>query len=441
MSDQPTNPPKPEKEPGQLRCPSCDSVVPEGAEKCIMCGADISAVQTEAETDVRLEKDNAPDLSEKVTRATDQPEVFESMMRESKSRSLFWLTIIIILFTSAAGIFLLKTQDAEITLALVPSLTPIPPTGTYTPTWTPLPSETRPATETPTPTYTPIPTDTPQPPRFHQVASGETLFGLSLFYRISADSIAEANSIPNTTQVQVGQNLVIPWPTATPPLESQLLEIKGETIIADVTDCEIVTIQEGDSIYGLSARSGVPAEAIIAINRLTEETIQLLRPNDTLCIPRVVYGDTLPPTPGPTPTVTATSFPAGPKLLYPVEGAVIDQSEKVITLQWVAVKDLAEDEWYMIELANMDVLDEMPQRAFTRDNALRIPHSWRPEIPELHNMRWRVSIVQVTDRRADGGFIYEYGGRSSADAFFSWLGAVPTATPTLTPTPTSTPLP
>ncbi len=441
MSDQPTHPPEPDKEPGNLRCTSCDSVVPEGAVKCIMCGADIPAIQSEAAAHVQLEGDDAPDLSEQVTQRTGERKVFESVMRESKSRSLFWLSVLIILFTTVAGVFLLKTQDAEITLALVPTLTPFPPTGTYTPTWTPLPSGTRPPTETPTPTYTPIPTDTPQPPRFHQVASGETLFGLSLFYRITADSIAEANNIPNTTQVQVGQNLVIPWPTATPPLESQILEIKGETLIADVTDCEIVTIQEGDSAYGLSARSGVPAEAIIAVNRLTEETIQLLHPGDTLCVPKIVYGDTLPPTPGPTPTITATSFPAGPELLYPVNGTVIDQLEEMITLQWVAVKDLAGDEWYMVELANMDVLDELPQRAFTRDNAFRIPHSWRPKIPEPHNMRWRVSIVKVTDRRADGGFIYEYGGHSSEDAFFTWLGAVPTATPTLTPTPTSTPLP
>jgi hypothetical protein len=47
----------------------------------------------------------------------------------------------------------------------------------------------------------------------------------------------------------------------------------------------------------------------------------------------------------------------------------------------------------------------------------------------------------VTGQRADGDFIYKYGGRSSEDAFFAWLGAVPTATPTATPTPTQTPLP
>jgi LysM repeat protein len=440
MSDQPSNPPLPDEEAGKSRCPSCDSIVPEGADRCIMCGASITMELSDVEP-IELGGERADVESDHAQSEPESSVVFESVMRESKSRSLMWLTIIMVLLTLGASVFLLKTQDAETTLAMVPTVTSIPSTVTYTPTWTPLPSETSPPTETPTPTHTPIPTDTPRPPRFHQVASGETLFGLSLFYRISAESIAEGNGIPSTTQIQVGQSLLIPWPTATPPLESLVLEIKEETVIADVTDCEIVVIEEGDSTYGLSAERGVPVEAIVAVNRLTEESIQMLHPGDTLCVPKIIYSDTLPPTPGPSPTITATSFPAGPDLLYPVRGTVIDQLDEEITLQWVAVKDLDEAEWYMIELANVDAIDDIPQRAFTRDNAFRVPESWRPVIPELHNMRWRVSIVQVTGKRTDGGFIYNYGGQSSDDAFFTWLGAIPTATPTLTPTPTETPLP
>ena len=54
-------------------------------------------------------------------------------------------------------------------------------------------------------------------------------------------------------------------------------------------------------------------------------------------------------------------------------------------------------------------------------------------------MRWRVSIVNVTDWRSDGLPIYAFGGDVSHDAFFTWLGAIPTATPTPTPTATATP--
>jgi hypothetical protein len=440
MSDQTVEPPESGKDAKELRCPHCDSVVADNATRCIMCGAELEAQKLAEEKPVRVNlKDDRLEVSIKEPEKI--PDVFESVMRERRSRSLLWLTMVVALLTLLISVLLLRDQDAELTLAMVPTTTPLPPTLTYTPTLTPIATETNPPTETQILTNTPAPTDTPQPPRYHSVANGETLFGISLFYRISADSIAEGNGIPSNSQIQVGQQLLIPWPTATPPLESMFLEIKGETLIADVTDCEIVIIEEGDSAYGLSAEKGVPAEAIVAVNRLTEESIQLLHPGDALCVPKIIHSDTLPATPGPAPTATATSFPAGPNLLYPVEGSVLELRDEPIALQWVAVKDLEEDEWYMVELADLDLLDAIPYRAFTRDNAFRLPSSWRPIVPELHQMRWRISIVQVTGQRADGEFIYSYGGHSSADASFYWLGAVPTPTPTPTPIPTETPLP
>lgn len=359
--------------------------------------------------------------------------------QKQKSRMLWILIIIAVLTTAFFSFLILRSQGSEVMLALQPTFTPIPPAPTLTPTWTPEATETPPATETPIPSATPVPTDTPRSPRFHTVAGGETLFGLSLLYRVSTGSIAESNGMPLDSPIQVGQELGIPWPTATPPLESMVLEVGGESIVVDASNCEIVTIQEGDSTYGLSAQRGVPAEAIVAVNRLTEESIQLLHPGDTLCIPRVSSGDSLPPTPGPQPTVTATAFPAGPTLLYPVDGAEIDSPDGLLRLQWLAVKDLAVNESYMVEMTDLDLLDSLPYRAFTRDNSFKVPVGWRPDIAEPHEMRWRVSIVRISGERSDGGTIYEYGGRSSEDSFFVWMGVEPTPTPTPTSTPTPTP--
>ena len=268
------------------------------------------------------------------------------------------------LLTIVTGVLILRSSDGPVVLALAPTFTPIPAAPSLTPTRTPDATETAVPTETPTPTQTPAPTDTPQPPRFHTVAGGETMFGLSLFYRIAAGSIAESNGVALDAPIQVGQQLSIPWPTATPPLESLVLQINGENVVADVTDCEIVTLESGDSAYGLSAQRGIPAEAIIAVNRLSEESIQLLHPGDTLCIPRVAPGDSLPPTPGPKPSVTSTAFPAGPSLLYPISEAQIEPADGVLRLQWVAVKDLAPDEWYMVEVADLDEEDSLPLARF-----------------------------------------------------------------------------
>jgi hypothetical protein len=177
---------------------------------------------------------------------------------------------------------------------------------------------------------------------------------------------------------------------------------------------------------------------LLRLNRLAVDTI--VQPGQTVCIPEIRFGGDLPPTPGPSPTPAPTRFPAGPQLLYPVNNTVVD-TDGLVALQWAAVKDLNDNEWYMIELTDINVLDVPPYRGFTRDNSFQIPSDWRPDVPEEHNFRWRISIVQVTDWRADGQPIYEYGGRFSEDAFFTWLGAIPTATPTQTPAPTPTATP
>lgn len=439
MEEEPTSPPEPESTQDDLRCPHCDSVVPTGAERCIMCATRLEN-EGSIEDIAGISSETADVPQAPASYASGATPLDRSKRKQRLKTQLLWVLVgLVIVITGMFSFLILRGGGSEVILALQPTFTPLPPPPSLTPTWTPEATETPIATQTPVPSSTPVPTDTPQPPRYHSVAGGETLFGLSLLYRVTTGSIAESNGMPIDSPIQVGQELTIPWPTATPPLESMVLEIGGEQVVADATDCEIVTIQEGDSTYGLSAQRGVPAEAIVAINRLSEESIQLLHPGDTLCIPRVYSGDSLPPTAGPQPTVTGTAFPTGPSLLYPVNGAEIDPPDGLLRLQWVAVKDLDDDELYMVELGDLDQLDSLPYRGFTRDSSFRLPDEWRPDVPEVHEMRWRVSIVTVAGKRSDGEIIYDYGGRSSEDSFFFWLGAEPTATPTMTPSPTPIP--
>lgn len=463
------------------RCPRCDSVVPPGATKCLMCGLaqstpppagprlEESAVEdtatvetgsdqsleraaeeavsfsTDAPEDVALpsDKDVRPAqplarISSPVTVSpTALPEVTESWVREHRSFVWFWLVTVLVVMGLGGAWLALRDQAPAVMAAFMPSPTPLPVGPSPTPSVTPTASPTPPPTVAPTETPVPLPTSTPRDPRVHSVGAGETLFGLSLLYRVSAESIAAANGFNVGAPIQADQSLLIPWPTPTPPLESVLFDLNGEQVVADVTDCEIITIQSGDSAYALSANRGVPLEAIIAVNRQTMESIQLLQPGDTLCIPRIVLADTLPPTPGPSPTPMPTSLPVGPTLLYPVEGASVDDSS--LLLQWVAVKDLTESEWYMVEMQNLEQDNALPWRGFTRDTSYRVPPEWRPVIPEPREMRWQVSIVQVTGRRSDGTFTYAYGGESGRPAHFTWMGSVPTSTPTTTPTATLAP--
>lgn len=427
----------------EYRCPRCDSIIPDGATRCLMCGA-----PREVATPVSPSHDSSPvqlealePSEEAPTKAAEEParSEFTSVVQEKRSTLLFWGVAFMVALGLIAGWLALRDQGAVVMAAFIPTTTPLPPTITNTPTWTPLPSETLPPSITPGPTDTPAPTSTPRDPRFHTVAAGETLFGLSLLYRVSADSIAQSNDFDINAPIQSGQSLVIPWPTATPPLESVLLEINGQQVLADATNCEIVEIQGGDSAYGLSALKGVPLEAIIAVNRQTQESIQLIQPGDTLCIPKILFGDTIPPTAGPSPTPSLTPPPAGPSLLYPTDGMAIDTLDAPVVLQWTAIKSLDPNEWYMIEMSDADERDSLPRRGFTRDPFFRVPQDWRPAINEVRRMQWKVSIIQETGRRSDGGLIYTFGGNSSRPSYFLWQGAVPTPTPSPTVTPTPEP--
>lgn len=348
------------------------------------------------------------------------------------------MTGVVVLFTAIIG-YLVVQYGGPVELALIPTATHIPPTPSFTPTVTLAPTDTPQPTPTPSITPQPSPTETPQPPRTHEVDSGETLFGLALTYNVSMESIASLNGFSMETPIQSGQSLQIPWPTATPPLEAIALDINGETVIADPSNCDRYEIQEGDAISVIAARYNINFELLEQVNRLTDQSV--LQPGDTICIPEISYGGILPPTPGPSPTVTPTSFPAGPRLLYPTDGTVVESVEQAVVLQWVAVKDLAPEEWYMVELTDVSEVGVHPRRGFTRQNAFRVPTSWRPEEEVYHDFQWKVSIVRVTGRRDDGGFIYTFGGRASDAGFFTWLGAIPTPTPTPTYTPTATPAP
>jgi LysM repeat protein len=413
----------------QKRCLHCDSVVEPGAERCLMCGEMLAEPVTAVATPPPPADEPDPAPEPEIV-----PEVVESVMHEREAPLTFWLTAVFTVIIIVLGGLVLRFQGPGIQIALVPSATPIPPTLTYTPTWTPLATDIVQPTDLPAATAVPSATATLQPPQPHTVSAGETLIGLSLRYRVSVESIAALNGIPADSSLFVDQALQIPWPTPTPPLVPVATLINGETVIADPTDCERYSIQTGDSLSGVAARYDVDFGLFLQVNRLTTESIP--QPSDVVCIPEIVYGGSLPPTPGPSPTPTVTSPPPGPQLLYPVANAVIQPPDGLVTLQWAAVKTLAENEWYMVELADLDNVDGLPRRGFTQDTAFQVPSSWRPPVEETHTIQWRVSIVEVTGRRTDGLPIYTYGGQNSAPAYFNWEGAIPTPTPLPTATPT-----
>ncbi len=259
------------------------------------------------------------------------------------------------------------------------------------------------------------------------------MIGLALRYRVSMDSIITQNALSSGSQIQAGQELQIPWPTATPPLVQVGIEINSELVIADPDGCQRYEVLSGDSLVGIAARYDINFDLLIQVNRF--ESDMILQPGDTVCIPALLYGELLPPTPGPSPTPPPTPPPTGPELLYPIADAIVNPPNGRVMLQWIGVQDLSESEWYMVEMIDLDEIDRLPRRGFTRDNNYQLPANWRPDVDETHRIRWQVSIVNVTDWRDDGLPIYSYGSEISVPSLLNWLGAVP---PTPTPIPTAT---
>ncbi len=342
---------------------------------------------------------------------------------DKKPRPLAWLFGFFLLVTLCAGGYAFLRPD-RVPLVLVASPTPEPiaqaPTFAATTTATPTATPTTAATETPTETPTPLPTDTPQPPRLHRIESGQTLIGLAQLYGITLDSIQTLNGFDGDSILFAGQEVQIPWPTATPPLQAIAFAVGEETIVIDPSNCPpFYEIQSGDSLFFIASQNDVPLDALMEINFLTLDSI--LRPGDIICVPRVIEGGFLPPTPGPSPTPSPTAAPQGPRLLFPPDKAELPGEAGVQALQWLAVKDLAPDEWYMVELVDLSDVDALPRRGFTRANSFQLQPQWQPADP--HRFQWQVSIVRVTGRRADGGFIYTYGGRSSRPRTITWPGS------------------
>lgn len=154
---------------------------------------------------------------------------------------------------------------------------------------TPLPSETLLPTNTVTATTTPVTlsSETPSPTEesqlsanpqiVHRVETGQTLFQISQQYSIPLETLAEANAIDDTSQLSIGQELVIPSgdeetliliPTETPADEESLLALATPTTIADEPTSHVISA--GETLYQISLNYGVSLESLASANNILD---------------------------------------------------------------------------------------------------------------------------------------------------------------------------
>lgn len=402
----------------QRHCPHCGTPVARRAESCLMCGA---YLKEQKKRDLRLPQGD--------------------------------LLLPLLLAAAIAVLWLWKPWQTEEPLAMAPTPTlaptaTVPPTATYivVPTATPLNSPTVPPTNTLPPNQT-----------RHIVKQGEAISNIAKRYGTTTEAILEANGLNSKSIINIGDELIIPLPianTSTPtatltpsptPFEytvrtadtlsaiakkfgttvETLMSVNGITdattlrvgtklIIAQPPDFEATmayetyVVQQGDTLFTLSARYGVTVAEIKEANKLDSND---LRVDQELRIP--VGTATPTPTFTPTPTLTPSPGPPylAPELLTPVDGTRFDGSDTVILLSWASVGILQDDEWYVVRLRRTTAGAPQPPLVWTKATSWRVPEELYIEgLEEPQRFRWQAVVMRQTGFADDGTWV---GGTQS----------------------------
>jgi|GEM_PF-482136 len=203
-----------------------------------------------------------------------------------------------------------STESASLpteTVTPLPTLTTTP-TTTVTSSPTALSAEVSP-TELTLSTWTPTPTDESQlsadadVQTVHQVETGQTLFQISQQYSVSLDTLAAVNNIEDTSQLSIGQELLIPVsgtdtttlliPTVTQEADTLLL-VPTTTLQPESNEPAVHVVSAGETLYQISLNYSVSLESLADENNIFDTNQVVV--GQELQIPRatplsVVTGD------------------------------------------------------------------------------------------------------------------------------------------------------
>ena len=288
--------------------------------------------------------------------------------------------------------------------------------------------------DTPTPTIEPTitptatielptiaPTALPSPtPLTYQVQPDDTCLGIALTFNVSVQSIILENALDSNCTLSVGTALRVPQPT---PTATPLATSTPSSVQATVEACEKTyhVVQENETLSLISAYYEVPVEYIIEWSGKSVDTAFL---GETLTIPLClrasIAGATVTPSPAP-------EYPA-PELLRPRNGEAFTLANNTVTLQWAAVSDLRENEYYMVTVVDITAGQNQEISDVVTDTKYILPESLRPEDNTPHIFRWTVVPVAQIGVNEDGTPRYRNGGPSSQPSYFSWVGTPPQTT-------------
>jgi hypothetical protein len=331
-------------------------------------------------------------------------------------------------------------------------------TNTVEPSTTPslTPSATLPASDTPVVLSSPVqatpppqqPTLPPAPvategPYVYVIQLDDTLgyilqlqpWGYPPFDQGVIRAVVQLNNLANENVLPPpGSELLIPRRTATPipegieATQTQDTALGVGTRIGNVTlprgavaGCHFVV--EGDSIISIAERYNTTLEILSQLNQNlnwfgcqfdTYSGGPNCNPFITVNLCVNVPLPTPTPIPSPTPSGSETATPtptfAPARGIFPPNGAIAPATG--LTLQWVSVGELRENDVYLIEV--QDLTNSSQWLQVTRQNSVVLPDTLIPTDGQAHQLQWRVSVAQQVNG------IYNYVGGVGAWRSFQW---------------------
>lgn len=288
-------------------------------------------------------------------------------------------------------------QPATQESAAVPTITFADTPPAAEPTDTPI-------SESPTPSP---PTDTPTPPPDleYEVQSGDTCGGIAMKYNVPVDTLIRYNNLDANCFLRIGDKLRIPQPTPTPGPAPELPPdaTPPDTATPDATQSTeaavptatlppqiVYTVREGDTCGEIAERFRMPVNHLIQQNGLDDNC--LIRIGQVLTLTFATPTPAVSPTPiiAQTPTPRA-GYPA-PQLVSPVEDAVITESLESVTLAWLSVGLLKENEWYVVQVQPVGAIT-VPVFE-TKATSIRLTRAIFGDLDE-RSFSWWVQVKQL----------------------------------------------
>lgn len=416
------------------RCPICDTPNHRNATVCTTCGATLAGV-----------KPISADGEANTAAASYNYHYGETDLAEGNLRwkggtyilaGLLVITALVCvggLVMAGLSLFNATGRSGATPTAIPTSSSPLtvmtntPRPTQFLPTVTPAP---------PTPTITASPTLTPtQGPCVQKVQPNDDLYSIIARcghrdFNIMLSVVTELNELEDPSRIQIGQEIVVPWPTATTdpnataaPESTESASAQGEAETASdgqpIRAGGIVPTPTETLLPGVIWHEVQPDENILNIAYQYAANLKVLSelnpevtfsqcdfgsgsggPNCTVLlyigqrirVPAPTPTPTLSPTPSGSETATPSATPTfnAPSPLTPSDRAFF-RSDELITLRWVTSGSLSAEQSYLVRLE--DRTAKIAYAATTRELYFIVPEDWHNQDAARHDYIWTVSVV------------------------------------------------